>query len=875
MNKKLPILFIVILVGMISSIVMGDQADFTEFANFDTNGFNVTNTGNAVSQVQWQFQIINTSIQEFQLRGVTILAFRNTAANGTGTINITTINTTSGLPLNYISSGTFNYSDLVPDFTPSNDTRLNISVSPVTLLNDTSYGIVFTGNGTSAAEAYVPRQNTTMTVPSYIATSNNQGATWGIEQGRGLFVALYGVNTTGVVLEFPPTNHFNATNDQTFRCSYNDTAFDITNVTFDLFDSADAIEATTFRDLGSDDRLENETFTVSSLADDAYQWNCIYTNTNNDINIQPTNNTLTIDTTVPQSQLLLPRGIFPSTTGIPLNFTVNDSTSLTCRFSLDGGLSNTTLGSCGNTTFAGSIGDNTLDFYVIDNALNEVTNQTNFSVIDIANLTNPLVLERIDVEISLFVINGSSILTLAELTYNNTVHTRDSVISNGTGIFINKTISTELVNTTSRRLNQTFHWNLTFLTDGASSNISTTISNQTIFQIFIGNETNAVTNVQTLNFTVRNEETDALVNASIQTAFTLRPEAGSNFTRTYNFNLPNNGTVNDSRVAYTIFPQWANLSADYLLQYSASGFVTREFSVLSDLLTNITRNINLSIPSAGSTTEITINVEDEGGSVLEGVVVQAQKKNIGDGTFDNVATQTTNPDGKAFFNLITGENFYRFVFVIAGEVKLTTTDFKLDETEYFFILLLGDPSGIAIENQLNTIISTLQFNISACHNVTFEWNDPNLLGTEFVLNVFNVSFSNGTVLTSTQTSALSAGSLSFSLVPGGCDAPNGTFLAQSFVRLDSDSSLHQLNSLLVELIDRIAESIQRDGLLFSLLIVGTMFGVGAATGNPTAFIVMGIVGLWVVVLPGWLSLSTGAIVTLAALAIIYVRYLKT
>ena len=170
MSKRLIIFVSALLI--LSIIVVGDQADFTEFANFDNNEFIPHNTGNAVSQVQWQFQIINTTIQEFQLRGVTINALRNTV-NGTGTINITTINTTDGKPVNYISTGVFNYSDLVNGV----DTFLNISLTPVTLLNDTSYGIVFTGNGTSTVESYTPRQNTTLTVASYLATSNDQRAT--------------------------------------------------------------------------------------------------------------------------------------------------------------------------------------------------------------------------------------------------------------------------------------------------------------------------------------------------------------------------------------------------------------------------------------------------------------------------------------------------------------------------------------------------------------------------------------------------------------------------------------------------------------------------------------------------------------------------
>lgn len=859
------------MVLVILSVALGDQADFTSFTDFDTNQHVPDNVGNNVFQGQWQFQIINTSIQTFQLRGVTINARRN-VHNGTGTINITTINATDGKPLAYISSGDFNYSDLVNGI----NTFLNVSITPVFLANDTSYGIVFTGNGTTSVESYVPRQNTSLGgAASYIASSTDQGATWSIEQTRGLFVSLYGVNTTGVVLEFPLTNSFNTTTNQTFRCSYNDSSFDIVNVTYRLFDSASAEEASTFRALGSDSRLENETFNVDPLTDDTYEWNCLYTNTNNDRVLPPTNNTLTIDTAFPQSQLLLPVGTFFSTLGIPLNFTVNDSTPLTCRFSLNGGTTNTSIPSCVNTTLTGVIGDNTLDFYAIDSVDNEVSNQSNFTIIDIVNLTEVLVLERRDVEISLFIINGTSVLTNAQLTYNNTVHIRDSVISNGTGIFINKTISTELVDTASKILNQTFHWNLSFLLNGVQTNITTTDTNQSVFQLFIGNETNSITTVQTLNFTVRNEQTDALVNASIETQFTVRPVPGSNFTRQYNFNEPNNGTINDSRVAYTIFPQWGNFSGDFLLQYSAADFVTREFSVLSTFLDNSTRNINLSIPAVGSTTSITLNVEDEGGSVLEGVVVQAQRKNIGDGTFDTVEIQTTNPDGKAFFNLIAGENFYRFIFTVAGEIKLTTTEFKLDETEYFFILLLGGPSGIGIQSQLDSIVSTLQFNVTACNNITFTWNDLSGVGKEFKLLVFNTSFSNGTVLSSTQTATTSSGLLTFSLVPNSCDAANGTFLAQSFVTLISDDQEHPLKSLIIQIIDRIAESIQRDGLLFSLIVVGTMFGVGAVTGNPVIFIAMGLLGLWIVVIPGWLSLSTTAIITLAVLGMVYARYLKT
>ncbi len=92
----------------------------------------------------------------------------------------------------------------------------------------------------------------------------------------------------------------------------------------------------------------------------------------------------TNDTIPPEIILVNPVGGFgfTSRTGIPLSWSVVDATGLrSCWYTLDNGISNTSISCSQNTTFSvGSNGDYTLFFYGEDFGSNQAFNQSSFSV---------------------------------------------------------------------------------------------------------------------------------------------------------------------------------------------------------------------------------------------------------------------------------------------------------------------------------------------------------------------------------------------------------------------------------------------------------------------------------------------------------------
>ena len=68
--------------------------------------------------------------------------------------------------------------------------------------------------------------------------------------------------------------------NQNFTCGADSfqAGINVTNVTFSLSNSVPAINTQTFRNLvgATNSTTANETFTVNNLADDTYQWNCLY-----------------------------------------------------------------------------------------------------------------------------------------------------------------------------------------------------------------------------------------------------------------------------------------------------------------------------------------------------------------------------------------------------------------------------------------------------------------------------------------------------------------------------------------------------------------------------------------------------------------------
>lgn len=684
-----------------------------------------------------------------------------------------------------------------------------------------------------------------------------------------------------VTLEDPVSQSIIGSSSDTFTCSANQAqAVNLDNVTFSLWDSSGSLDASTFRDL-TDATTQNESFLITPIADDNYEWNCLYTDINNLAESAAANNSLTVDTIFP----IINASTTPtvqSSVSASLSYTFTETNPQACWYTIDDGVTNNTFTSCGiNTTATLNQGLNNVIFYINDTFGHESNDPIIVSIItgieDITNQTN--VLETTIQNFQVEVLNGSSILDSAILTYNNTAFPTNTFHSNGTSLFVNRSVTLNLFNLL--QTNQSFFWNLTFIEGNDAVNLSTPIVDQIVDQMFIGNCSDGISTTQVLNFTVLDELTNNPLNATLIQTQVITWNRTNTLTRQLNFNTRTNSSVptinGTSNFAYCISPNYAQFNTDYFVQFGLDGFETREYHVDSGILNTTQQNINLFLASLADAETITITVVDENGRELEGIVVEAHKKNIGDGSFNIVDIQETNSDGRVNMELIRGGNFYKFLFRQDGTLRLETSEFKLDETSYTFSLTIGGAGLIDVLSDINTITSTLTFNASGSRNFTFIWNDPANIADSFKLRVSNISFSNGTELTFEQSSTNQTGIIIFQI--GNLTSPyTGTFIAQGFVTIIEDAKEHLLKSLTIEIREPervLPEPASRDGLLFSFIVILTLFGIGMASGNPSIYIGLGVVSIWVMSLIGFISISTTIVVTLAIIGMFFIWRLKT
>ncbi len=696
-------------------------------------------------------------------------------------------------------------------------------------------------------------------------------------------ISFISISNVTVLLETPRDSLVTSTNTQTFRCSAITTiggGINITNVTYNLWDSDDNVEATTFRDLNNNATTSNNTFEVASIPDDTYTWNCEYTDGTPTTNVADFNRTIIIDTTNPVLNLVLPVGVFSTTANVPLNYTTSDTNQDTCKFTTNSGLTNTTIASCGNTTFTGLEGANTLILYANDTAGNEVNNQTNFSITGVPQESGNFdVLEASFNGLQLYIPNGTATLFSATLFYNGSATPFDSFTSNGTGITLNKTILSPIISNddTDKILNQSVTWNVTFREGNTEVNISSTITNQSVYQRFL-NDCSTFTTTIAVNYTLRDESNDAVLTGNLSHIYNVRDDTG-NILRTYNFS---SFSVPSSAVC--LFPAFGNFSANTQVHYSLNTtYDERDFIFDNLFYNNATRNITLLLLPSGDSVDVIVKVRDQNDNDLEGYTVQALRFNTITAVHEFVQSGITDNSGQILMQLDQTPK-YRFIVSLDGIEKVRQDNVQLIGTSPTVILtvIIDDIAPIEPIINIRDFESSLVFNASGTdYNVSFNWNDTKNGFSQKCLTVNNDTISDTTELFNSCDTSI-ANEINFSLAA----QIGGKFVAQSLARAIVDDELYTIDTLFIDIgslgLNKTrlvfygdSTNLANDGLFYSTLITMTMGGIGLSTGNPVVTVIMIILGLTVSFITGFLQLTTMGIMAFIAIGIFLVYMLRT
>lgn len=232
-------------------------------------------------------------------------------------------------------------------------------------------------------------------------------------------------------------------------------------------------------------------------------------------------------------------------------------------------------------------------------------------------------------------------------------------------------------------------------------------------------------------FSFYDQETGAFLNTTTIAVEFIGDSFAQNYTTT-------NGTLSV-----------VNLSLDnFTVRYVASGYEAAFFYFEMDT-TTATYAYNLTLLNSTSASTGTITVKDTLNTLLEGAYVYVMRYDIATNSFFTTEIVQTNFEGVTQASWTLNDEYYKFIVVYEGEVRLETEPSYLYGTDITFIVDLG-LSGFddfIAENGLSGDVEWL----NASSIASFTWNDQNSVATKGCVYIYERVGDTETTMNSTCT----------------------------------------------------------------------------------------------------------------------------
>ena len=473
--------------------------------------------------------------------------------------------------------------------------------------------------------------------------------------------------------------------------------------------------------------------------------------------------------------------------------------------------------------------------------LNCVNATYNFTKLNFTTVSEAGVIEEQNSSFTLFVnsTNFTQISSVnATLNYNNTEYLVAGVFSGDYWLF-----NTSLLAPNLNTINETksFYWNIL----PNQFEFNSTSESQTIYQL---NLTDCSYGVPTLNFTVKDQSTLALLtNSSLDGFFLLGSDLVS---------YEKNNTYNSSGTAshlLCIYPPFGDYEVDAQIQYGSSGYATSLYYLTDYAVSAVTSQLDLLL--ASGTSVVTFTVLDENDNPLEGVYIQVLNYDIGTDTYTTTEIlQTAGGQGQAFGNIVLNTEYYKFIISYQGNVVLETTPTILTGTERTFqVNLYGD--YYATYNIALGVANTLTFD-NTTNTFDFTFSDPSGKMHQACLKLVERSFKANTVINDTCITS-TAGTI-LQTIPG--DTTGNTYIATSYLLFDNPFVLLSFTESFKDEFKKFG----LDGIFVTFLMVLLLALVGV--WNPAIGGILAFLGLFAAVVLGIFQVSQPVLWSMAILA---------
>jgi len=289
-----------------------------------------------------------------------------------------------------------------------------------------------------------------------------------------------------------------------------------------------------------------------------------------------------------------------------------------------------------------------------------------------------------------------------------------------------------------------FTWYYNVTTNNGQTIIKQSSGTQSVGTIGIDNC--SVHNITAINFTFKEDNTKELMNGTLVSYMRLWITSENSY-KEFNLTWAENTSVrlciDNATSNYSVFSQleYDTTKADY---------GKKTYYLYNTTLDNITDYVTLYF--SANTTQVTFSVTDENDNNIDDVYIHIADYDIGTHSYVTTEIVRTDESGNAIGNIILYNRWYKFFLYYQGELKQETEPIKIiSTTKNFRVDLLGD-DFFDDYNEVEDIYSSLTFN-NATGNFALTWSNPTGLAKTACLTVkkrgvLNDEFVNETCLTS-------------------------------------------------------------------------------------------------------------------------------
>lgn len=386
----------------------------------------------------------------------------------------------------------------------------------------------------------------------------------------------------------------------------------------------------------------------------------------------------------------------------------------------------------------------------------------------------------------------------------------------------------------------------------------------TVHKIILTN-CSTITNTLTMNFFLKDEETDATVNGTIEMTHNVSNGA---VVRSYYFTFSNvtNATV-------CLNPAFATFNLYSIVQYYAPSYTTR-FYFLNQSISNVVSNISLYLLPNSLSDLVIIFVRDLNNQPLAGKIVKAERYFVGTGTYKTVAQCiTADTTGTCATYLRANDPLYRFIVQEGTDVLLSTSLFQIVPTS-FESITSNPPYPVVLS--LATAIDTLFFKIgdisAGCSLnqtstvLSCQINDASGLSSTYNFTVYRKTGVADAVVCNTVTSS---SALTFTCTLGTLTGNYFHYtITRPYTQPNNIVTIQLIHSGVYDFRTGLGISWGELGAFLFLLLVGTLFF--ANIFSPAAAIGASVVGVIVAASIGWITITYPTMITFIVVGLIMI-----